>query len=59
MTTVLGLIQNKNKNYEDIAISEKGVIVTNQKNIANKLNGCFVNAVKKLVHKIGETSNKL
>ena len=32
MTSVPGLIQNKNKNYKDIAISEKGVIVTNQKN---------------------------
>ena len=59
MTSVPGLIQNKNKNYKDIAISEKGVIVTNQKTIANKLNGCFVNAAKKLVHKIGGANNKL
>ena len=38
--------------------TQKGVIVNNQKDIANKFNVCCINTAKKLIKKIEKANNK-
>ena len=40
----------------DIAISENGTLLTNQKTISNTLNQCFINIAKTLIENIGKST---
>ena len=40
----------------DIAISENGTLLTNQKTISNTLNQCFINIAKTLIENMGKST---
>ena len=54
----LQLLQ-KNKNVKnDILLSEKGLIISHQKTVANKFNDYFINVAQNLLKDLGKSNNE-
>ena len=51
-------LQNINKHFEELFLSDDGKMITDQKTVANKFNNHFVNVAKNLLKDIGESNNK-
>ena len=51
-------LQNINKHFEELFLSDDGKMITDQKTVANKFNNHFANVAKNLLKDIGESNNK-
>lgn len=51
-------LQNKNKHFEKIFLSDDVKIITNQKSVTSKFNHYIVNVAKNLLKDKGELNNK-
>ena len=51
-------LQNINKHFEELFLSDDGKMITDQKTVANKFNNYTVNVAKNLLKYIGKSNNK-
>ena len=57
--TKINQLLQKNKNVKnDILLSEKGLIISHQKTVANKFNDYFINVAQNLLKDLGKSNNE-
>ena len=52
------ILNNKKSGFDNIYLSENGIITTDPKQVANQFNNYFVTVAEKLTIKIGQANNK-
>ena len=52
------ILNNKKSGFDNICLSENGIIITNPKQISHQFNNYFVTVAEKLTKQIGQTNNK-
>ena len=50
------ILNNKKSGFDNICLSENGIIITNPKQISHQFNNYFVTVAEKLTKQIGQTN---